>query len=446
LLLAAPALAGNGYVIATDESSSRGGSARLASYNEIEYDPQVQPAQATSGGGGGGGSARSSTSRVPYMIGDSPLSGGSEFELSTTYYNYLGFQGETTPLVKIDQPTLNTRLNIAEANTALPSDRFIFSYRHFTNATDTDVLGTQNFLNLDQWLVGFEKTFLNELGSLAIQMPMYRQLDSDLDVSRDSTGAHLPVDQQDGEIGNLNGYLKVLLYRAPTCAFSFGVGCSTPTADDTRISGNFAGPFTLSNNPGIEATAPSTFFFEGRFENNTVNVVPFIAWSMRSNDSPLFHQGFVQVDVPLNSSEASFRTTGTIVPDNGFGAETFDVTQTDRLSEQALLRANLGLGYWICQRQGMGVAALVECHYTGDINSGDSSSMPVTSFDDTAGDNLPLNMIARQNGDFDVVNMTAGFAVDLGTCLITNGVAVPVVDSSDRQFDMEYNLQIHQRF
>jgi hypothetical protein len=42
--------------------------------------------------------------------------------------------------------------------------------------------------------------------------------------------------------------------------------------------------------------------------------------------------------------------------------------------------------------------------------------------------------------------MTGGFAVDLGSCLITNGVCVPVVEGADRQFDFEYNLQIHQRF
>jgi hypothetical protein len=276
-------------------------------------------------------------------------------------------------------------------------------------------------------------------------MPLYRQLDSDLDVSRDSLGAQLPIDQQGGELGDINGYLKVLLFRSPTCAFSFGVGCAAPTADDTTIRGNFDGPFTLSENPAVQATPGSTFFFQGRFENNTVNVVPFLAWAVRPRDSLLFHQGFVQCDVPLNSSEVTFRTIGNVDPDAGFGAENFDVTQTDRLSEQMLLRANFGLGYWICQRQGMRVAAIAECHYTTNVNSGDSTSANPATFTDTATNTLPLNLGVNQNGDFDVVNMTGGFAVDLGTCLITNGVCVPVVDD-DRQFDCEYNLQIHQRF
>jgi hypothetical protein len=445
LLLCVPALAANGYALASDEMDDDQ-AADFASYNDIKFDPNVRPAQATSGRSNRT-AARSRTSRVPYMIGDSPLSGSnsSEFQLGTTYFDSFGDPLGSTPLVRVDQPNLATRLNIAEGNTALPEDRFIFSYRHFTNAIDASVLGTQNFLNLDQWVVGFEKTFLNELGSLAIQMPFYRQLDSDLNVSRDATGAHLPIDQLDGEIGNLQGYLKVLLCRESNMAFSFGVGCSTPTADDATVRGNFDGPFVLSQNPAVQATSPSTFFFEGRFENNTVNLVPFIAWSMRPQQSALFHQGFVQVDVPLNSSEVSFRSTGTIEPDSGFGAETFDDVESDRLSQQAILRANLGLGYWICQRQGMNVAALVECHYTTNVNSGDNSSVPVTTFSDGSGNTIPLNLTAVNSGDFDVVNLTGGFAVDLGTCLITNGVAVPVVDD-DRQFDMEYNLQIHQRF
>jgi len=449
LFLCAPALADNGYAIATDENSNGDQGMQLAAYNEIEYDPYVQPAQATGGGRSSNRTtARSRTSRVPYMIGDSPLSSGSTgaIDISTTYLDSFGDTVGSTPLVHIEQPNLATRLNIAEGNTALPEDRFIFSYRHFTNAIDTNVLGTQNFLNLDQWVIGFEKTFLNELGSFAVQMPMYRQLDSDLDVSRDSLGAQLPINQLDGEIGDINGYLKLLLFREPTCAFSIGVGCSAPTADDTTISGNFDGPFALSDNPAVQATPGSTFFFQGRFENHTVNVVPFLAWAIRPRQSLLFHQGFVQVDVPLNSSEVSLRTIGNVDPDAGFDDQNFDVTQTDRLSEQMLLRANLGLGYWICQREGMRVAALAECHYTTDVNSGDASGVNATTFSDTQGNTLPLNLAVNQNGDFDVVNLTGGFAVDLGTCLITNGVCVPVCDGVDRQFDLEYNLQIHQRF
>jgi hypothetical protein len=380
------------------------------------------------------------------MIGDSPLgsisAGG--FDISSTYYDSFSNISSTSPLIQIDQPILATRLNIAEGNTALPEDRFIFSYRHFTNAIETNVLGTQNFLNLDQWVVGFEKTFLDELGSFAIQLPLYRQLDSDLDISRDANGAQLPIDQLDGEIGNLQGYLKILLIGEPNFAFSFGVGCSTPTANDATIRGNFDGPFPLNTEQGVDAAPGSTFFFQGRFENHTVNVVPFLAWAMRPRQSLLFHQGFVQVDVPLNSSEVTFRTTGTIDP-TVYSPETFDVEQTDRLSEQALLRANLGLGYWVCRRQDLNVAALVECHYTTDINDGDSTSIPITTFD-SGTDGVSLTGVSRQNGDFDVVNMTGGFAVDLGSCLITNGVCVPVVEGADRQFDFEYNLQIHQRF
>jgi hypothetical protein len=352
-------------------------------------------------------------------------------------------------LVRIDEPILGgRRLNVAEGNTALPEDRFIFSYRHFTNAVDTNVLGTQDFLNLDQWVVGFEKTFLDELGSLQVQMPIFRQLDSDLDVSRDTFGGQqLPIDQQDGEIGNIQGILKVLLFRAPTCAFSFGVGATAPTADDTTIRGNFAGPFPLTTDPAVSATPGSVFTFEGRMENNTVNCVPFIAWACRGQGSPLFHQGFVQCDIPLNSSEVSVRSTGTVTPDSGFGAETLDVTSSDRLSQQAIIRANLGLGYWICQREAMNVAAIAECHYTGDVSNGDSTNVPLTTFSDTIGDTIPLGLNVNNNRDFNIVNMTAGLAVDLGTCLIVNGVSVPVSNSAnDRDFDMEYSLQIYQRF
>jgi hypothetical protein len=448
MLLCAPALAGR-YDFPFEKSyAAEEEDVELASYNEVQYDPNVRPAQATSSSSGRT-AARSRTSRVPYMIGDTPLSGASgmgSLEISTIYFDSFTGETSTTELVEIEQPVIGgIRLNVAEGNTALPEDRFIFSYRHFTNAIDTNVLGAQSFLNMDQWVVGFEKTFFNELGSLAIQMPFYRQLDSNLDVSVDSTGANFPSDQQNGEIGNLNGYLKVLLYRTSSCAFSFGVGCSTPTADDTTIRGNFEGPFTLSNNPPVQATAPSTFFFQGRIENHTVDVVPYIAWAVRDPQTPLFHQGFLQVDVPVNSSEASFRSTGTIVPDAGFAPDAFDVTSTDRLSYQALLRANLGFGYWFYEQNSTRVAGIVECHYTSNVSSGDATGLQIANFAG-GGDDLPLNLAVGQTNNFDFLNLTAGIAVDLGTCLITNGVAVPLLNDEDRAFDMEYNLQIHQRF
>ena len=76
-----PAFADGRYAVATDNTSANDRATQLAAYNEIQYDPYVRPAQATGGGSSNRTAARSRTSRVPYMIGDSPLSSGHAGEI-----------------------------------------------------------------------------------------------------------------------------------------------------------------------------------------------------------------------------------------------------------------------------------------------------------------------------------------------------------------------------
>ncbi|MCA9234875.1 MAG: hypothetical protein KDA44_05365 [Planctomycetales bacterium] len=395
-------------------------------------------------------SARST--RVPYMIGDQFGGGNGSMDM----YSDMGLDGyDVTPISSVQSPVFGgNRFNVAEANSTLPTDRFIFSYRHLSNAFQSNIIGQSAATDIEHFVVGFEKTFLDGMGSVQFQVPLLRQLNSDLVVYQDAFGSNLPATDRHGELGNLATTLKLLLIERQTLAIGGGVAVTAPTGDDASIVGDFDTTFPLANNPAVNATAPSSFFFEGYFPNHTVNLVPFLAWAYHPANG-FFHQGFLQVDAPLNSSPARVVAQGTITPDAIYDEETFDVDMEGRIKQRTLLRANLSFGYWF-QRGSrnsivQGVAGLFEAHYTHALDDPNSLIVPVATFTDpsTTYDPFSVNITAGgPGGNVDIVNLSTGFVIDMGSCQITNGVIVPVSGNGrdDRAFDFEYNLQVNRFF
>ncbi|MAT71715.1 MAG: hypothetical protein CMJ58_19585 [Planctomycetaceae bacterium] len=395
-------------------------------------------------------SARST--RLPYMIGDQFSGGNGEMMM----YADMGLDGHNvTPVSEIESPIFGgNRLNIAEANSTLPTDRLIFSYRHLSNAFESNIIGERAQTDIEHFVVGFEKTFLDGMGSVQFQVPLLRQLNSDLEVFQDSFGSNIPTSDRHGELGNLATTVKLLLIERQKFALGCGVAVTAPTADDGSIIGDFDTTFPLTGSPAVSATAPSSFFFEGYFDNHTVNLVPFLAWACQS-DSGFFHQGFFQVDAPLNSSPARVLAAGTITPDTIYDAETFNVEVEGRVKQRTLLRANLGFGYWLhrgSRRDFLeGIAGLLEVHYTHALDDPNSLVVPLATFTDpsTTNDPFSLNINAGgPGGNVDIVNLSTGVVLDMGACQITNGVIVPISGNEryDRAFDFEYNLQVNRFF
>jgi hypothetical protein len=415
----------------------------------IHYDDQVEPAQAAAQQSSNRSfstrtaSRGARTSRVPYMIGDqsSGLAGG------------LSFEG--VDIASFEHPIFGgNRFNVAENNSPIPMDRVFVTYRHFENAYDTDILGQTNSLGVERFDLGFEKTALDGMVSAQLVVPLLRQLDTDLDIYNDGIGnSNLPLLDRHGELGNLAVNLKLLLCSRSSFAFTGGVAVNCPTADDARISQFYDEPdLVLVNSPFVSSINPTSITMNGRFDNDTVNLVPYLAWQVRPAGR-FFHQGFLQVDAPLNRSNAAMEVTGQITPDSTYGAETFSVRQEGQIDQQSLLRLNLGFGYWLCQggRGGplRGVAGLFEAHYTSTLDNANPLVLPVTRLTSTlpSVNDVPLNLLAGpQTNNVDQVNLSAGLASYIGSYQVTNGVVVPVTDQANRSFDFEYSLQINRLF
>jgi hypothetical protein len=421
----------------------------------LTYDDQIDLAQAASPSGPSRSmstrtaSRAGRTSRVPYMIGDSPESPNSSASLGMA--PSIGFQG--IPIAEAEHPILfGSKFNAAENASSFPTDRVYANYRHFAGAHDVNVLGQQSSLPLERLDVGFEKTAFDGLMSVELRVPTVRQLNSDLAIFSGPGGDNLPVSDRHGELGNLGVNLKLLLFSRPTYGVSAGVGVTCPTGEDAHITMSLDEPdFVIAQSPLVSSTAPTNLTFVGQFDNDTVNLVPYLAWFVRP--SRFFHQGFLQIDTPLNRSDASVLVSGEITPDSTFSPETFNVYQTGELDQQTLLRLNAGFGYWICQgeRGGplRGLAALFETHYTTALDDAKPFVVPVTTLDAVAPGvaDVPLNVVAGPTANnVDIVNLTAGVVADLGSCQITNGFIVPVTEGEDRQFDFEYSLQMNHRF
>jgi hypothetical protein len=414
----------------------------------VREDSQFQLAQATerreNTSRPSNNSGRGRASRAPYMIGDSPYG-----PLAGNY------AVEGVDLGAIDHPIFDGhRFNVAEANAVAPDDRFLFSYRHFHNVSSNNVLGTTSTVDVERFLVGIEKSLLDGMISVDFRVPLLRELNSDLVIFDDGIGGtNLPVADRHGTLGNLATTIKLLLTSRDNFAVSTGVAVNAPTAEDARISQDYLDPLIAIGDGSLAGTDDGTdFLIDGRFENNIVNLTPFVAWSVVPR-AGFFHQGFLQVDVPLNRGNAQIDAAGNIEPDGVYGAETFAISQTGKYEQQTLLRLNLSMGYWLYRgnRNDLvrGIAGMFEAHYTTALTDADPFVAELTTLTDgiNPANDVPVNVVAGSSrNSFDQVNLAAGCAVDLGGMLVTNGFIFPVTDGPDRSFDFEYNLQVNKRF
>ncbi|QDS99840.1 hypothetical protein [Adhaeretor mobilis] len=378
------------------------------------------------------------SARTPYMIGDSP---GEEYDMFGPHSNGLTVDG--LDMLSVNHPALTgNRFNASEAGSFLPTDRVFFSYRHLHNASGTNFFGNVDTVDIERFLIGFEKTALDGRVSAELRIPLLLQLDSDL------SGDKLLSGDRSGEFGNMSVTLKALIAARRKFALGAGLAVNIPTAEDLTVRQTVDTPLVID--PGAGVTGLADFSINGQFQNDTTSLIPYLAWLFKPTDR-FFQQGFLQIDVPLNSSDASLDVDGVILPDSDY--DTLDITnsQTGNIELQTLLRLNMGFGYWLKQGrkngQATGLAALMEVHYTTDLGDGSAFEMPLGSLNDPSATLPDIPLTARAgtgDADFDVVNLSSGLALDLGGCVITNGVIVPISD--DRYFDFEYNLQINKRF
>ena len=377
--------------------------------DSMHYDSQFTLAQAADEAAPARSRTSSRTarsSRVPYMIGDSPSSSSSSLGAS------FGIQGIPN-VASAEHPIFGGgKFNAAENAISFPTDRIYANYRHFSGAHDVSVLGQQSTLPVDRCDFGFEKTALDGMTSIELRVPVTRQLGSDTTITSDSINGIVGLDDRDGELGNLALNFKLLLLSRQAWGVSCGLGVNCPTGEDAYID-MFLDEPDLAISPTIGTTTPTDISLVGQFKNETVNLVPYLAWFVRPGR--LFHQGFLQIDTP---AQPFGRTSARVGHDHARLDLRRRNIRRDSNSAKSISRRscalNVGLGYWLCQgeRGGplRGVAALFEAHYTTALDNANPFVVPVTTLSPlaTGPADVPLSVVAGPGANnVDIVNLTA---------------------------------------
>jgi len=274
-------------------------------------------------------------------------------------------------------------------------DRVYLSYNHFENVLDGASLeGPSRAISMDQYTVGLEKTFRDGLWSCELRMPFsgaYRYDAPDVGAGT-------------GHFGNLSVTVKRVLLTTDTCVTAAGLGISTPTGSDAKGHVNRT-PYVL--------------------RNDTVSLAPWVGF-LSDRFDPLFVQGFLQVDVPLNGDRVVL------------GGEALG-----KYNQQNLMYVDLETGYWLFRNRNRGLftamAAILEFHYTTTLNDTDL----------VAGSSLQGGSLSVVNiyNRCDVVNMTFGLHTEITelTHLSVGGV-VPLGTGPDRFFDGEIQIFLNRYY
>jgi hypothetical protein len=319
--------------------------------------------------------------RAPNMFGDSLRPVGN-LEVRNTNF---GTQ-ESIPMPLAG----GSSSNIAENNSALPTDRAYFIYNGFYNAISNPNGGASS---LQMYTVGFEKTFFNRLWSVDLRMPFNSGFDF--------RGQFVSTDS--GNVGNLTVFLKGLLYQDDDRAIASGLGIGLPTGSDVVTATNFQ-RLTL--------------------QNEAVHLMPFIAYLGTPTEN-VFIQAFTQIN---------FAASGNPVTSTQGAMGTF--------TEQNVFHADIAVGRWLLRDIGNpylhGIAGILELHYASTLQNADTVDVSNGGVGDEI--TIPQNRV-------DLLNMTTGLHFQLTEFSnLRFGVVAPLRAAPDRVFDSELQVTFNRLF
>ena len=244
-----------------------------------------------------------------HFPGAAYVDGGGSFLLDNSsefLYHYL-FTSSSQIHLNLANPSgggLVGRNDYYDNGSAVPQDRVYFFYNHVGS-----VQGLGNSFDVNRYVVGAEKTFLDNLFSVEVRVPFAGTANSDQTV-----GQPLAVDH--AQFGNIGLALKGVLYRTPNFIASVGMGLSLPTADDSRLLVN-----------GIPVVA---------IRNEAVLLQPMLGVAWAPNDR-LYAQAGVQFDVdPSGNKVQGLNSDGVL-------------STVGRLHDQSYAYLKGATGYWIYQ-------------------------------------------------------------------------------------------------
>jgi hypothetical protein len=315
----------------------------------------------------------------------------------TLTFEYLQKTTQTVPglvaVVNLSNPSgggLVGRNKYFDDGSPLPQDRVFFDYSHIGAFGG---LGTS--IDVNRYVVGMEKTFLDGFGSIEVMVPFAGTLNSD-----QNGGQGQAVNN--AEFGNVGLLLKGTLFRNPNFAVTAGMGVSVPTADDSRI--------LYAGQPVVD------------IRNQAWLLQPVVGAIWAPNDR-FYAQVGLQLDIDPSGNPVYVREPGDELVRGGV------------LTDQTYLYASGAIGCWLYRSDVgflSGVSLQGELHYDRTLDKRDVVQAASV-------------LVADANSDVDVLDATVG--VNFAFCdraTLALGVSFPV--AGERLYDWNLTAQLNIRF
>lgn len=269
------------------------------------------------------------------------------------------------------------RTKIAEGGTVKPQDRIFFRYNHLSGVGYTD-----SRAQLNRFVPGFERTFMDSLLSLEVRIPFATDA-----ITTASIDSNAVTNGEQARFGNVTMFLKGLLIDQETLAVSGGLGLALPSADD--ISANYADGSSLL-----------------LVSNESVRIQPFLGALFTPTDR-WFVQSFFQVDTAVNGNTVSLNSDGTGLREFG------------KLTDSTNMFFDVGVGYWLYRtgaRQGLtGIIPMLEIHQNTSFGSGDIIASGPFQVSNSLGTDSLTNIVFGNTLEFSqATNVTAAYTGPIG--------------------------------
>ncbi|MGZ0168092.1 MAG: hypothetical protein ACKVHE_00890 [Planctomycetales bacterium] len=293
------------------------------------------------------------------------------------------------------------QLKMASGGSPIPRDRFFFNYNYFESVP------LANSASVNQFVPGFEKTFMSGLMSVEARFPFAATLDNDVNING-STGTST------GQIGDISVALKSIFSKNDNWLVSGGLQIVLPTAEDLSYS-------------VTDGSSTREFL---RIENEAVHLMPFFGASYIA-DGGLFLQGFFQIDVDAN---------GMLVSTNSSPFGTGTMSQVGTLNAATMMYLDVSAGYWLVQEPADSTSTLTaimplwELHLSRSLTDSESVNFS------------PLGSIGRED-NFQLLNTTFGMVFEFQhNTTISAGYATAIPGGKDDDFAGEFRLHVSHRF
>ena len=248
------------------------------------------------------------------------------------------------------------------------------------------------------------------------------------------------------EFGDLAVVAKYAFFRSPCWLLSGGLGIGAPTGEDTRV--------RVTDYLGGKTSIFAEFQRVRDFtiKDQTWSLSPFLAF-LATPTERFFAQGFVQVELPINSSAYTFTDTFPMVAGRlpaSLGVN--PVFSSGDIHEQSLLHSDVAAGYWLIRspeaRFFTGLAPTLELHYTTTLEDADRIQLPPDGSQRRIGNGggtpAPGPVIGNAKNRLDLLTLTVGSTIEFARrATLATGFAFPLKGKDDRTFDWEFELQLN---